>query len=98
MKCTICDKCKKIIERPDQVRTITCTRPMKKMHHDDERERGATIDKRQNDIVWQRELCMECADATEAFLEPSDSGSVEEPDDDGGDEEEAGEEDPEHGA
>lgn len=73
MKCTICDKCKKIIEKPEQVRTITCTRPMmpavcRREDEDKIDPRRYPIDKRPNDIVWWKELCMDCANAAEEFL------------------------------
>lgn len=78
MKCTICDKCKKIIEKPEQVRTITCTRPMMPAvcrRDDDDKidPRRYPIDKRPNDVVWQKELCMDCANAAEEFLAAGES-------------------------
>lgn len=93
MKCTICDKCKKIIEKPEQVRTITCTRPMmapafRREEEDKTDARRYPIDKRPNDIVWQKELCMDCANAAEEFLaaeESSDTPAPASPTEDTGD-------------
>lgn len=84
MKCTICDKCKKIIEKPEQVRTVTCTRPMmppmcRREEEDKIDPRRYPIDKRPNDIVWQKELCMDCANEVEAFLTATDEAGGETP-------------------
>lgn len=72
MKCIICDKCKKIIENPKDSRTILCTRPLK-------RTPGCEpADDRRNDVIWEKELCVDCAVAAEAFVDAAAEGGAEE--------------------
>lgn len=69
MKCIICDKCKKTIEDPRQVRTITCSRPLRRRHDEDEPCRNRCDDPRMNDIIWEKDLCQECVAEVEALIE-----------------------------
>lgn len=70
MKCTICDRCGKVIDSYEHVRTVTLTRPLH--HHkdnDDGRCHGDHPKPVPNDVVWQHDLCMDCADEVEKFAE-----------------------------
>ncbi len=78
MKCILCDRCKKVIEEPQQCRVITCARPLKRREPKDENYipyRGD--DDRMNDIIWKKDLCTDCAAEVEGFIEemqPPDGG------------------------
>lgn len=68
MKCIVCDRCKKIIENPRNCRVITCAKPLKPpIHNDNVPYRGN--DRQQNDIFWEKEVCIDCLDALEEFFE-----------------------------
>ncbi len=69
MKCIICDKCKKTIEDPRLVRTVTCSRPLPHRHEEDEPCRGRGDDPRMNDIIWEKDLCQECAAQVEELID-----------------------------
>jgi len=66
MKCIICDKCKKILEDPKQSRSIVCSRPMMVPKHHD--KMASSADPRTNDIIWEKELCVECAADIETYI------------------------------
>lgn len=82
MKCIVCDRCKKIIEDKRKCRVITCAKPIKPDREGKPPCRGN--DPQFNDILWEKELCTECAEELELFIEP-DSGTetppIEEPKD-----------------
>lgn len=61
MRCIMCDKCKKVIEDPKQVRILTCSRPMKK-------PADPSAGKPCNDVIWDKELCPDCAMAIETAI------------------------------
>lgn len=68
---TICDRCGKVIDRHEHVRTVTLFRPIH-CRHDDNTRTGKTSCRPEpapNDVVWQHDLCMECANEVEAFVE-----------------------------
>jgi len=68
MRCIMCDKCKTVIEDPSQVRIVTCSRPMKKAP-------DSTSKPPSQDVVWDKELCIDCALAIEtAINEPTTTG------------------------
>ena len=69
MRCIICDKCKQQIEDPKQVRILTCSRPMKPRPHteSDNREHHP-----QQDIIWDKELCVKCAMEIEKLFDPGE--------------------------
>lgn len=67
MKCIVCDRCKKIIEDPKRYRVILCSRPLKPQLNGAKSCRSD--DKQANDILWEKELCMSCADEIENFTD-----------------------------
>lgn len=73
MKCIVCDRCKAIIENPKKCRVITCAKPLKFDPEFKPAYRGN--DRQMNDIIWEKELCSECADMLDAFME----GATEQP-------------------
>lgn len=71
MKCIVCDRCKAIIENPRRCRVVTCARPLKPRTTCD---KGGKVpyrgdDPRQNDLLWEKEVCDKCLDELEAFFE-----------------------------
>lgn len=70
MKCTICDKCKKIIENPKQLRVLTCSKPVKP-HGGNPRTFNPT-DPMSNDISWSYDLCVRCSEEIERLISPDD--------------------------
>lgn len=75
MKCTICDKCKKIIDDPGQVRILTLSRPMKPAACASGAVRTydqSTVTQPTNDVVWEKELCIECAAEVEGTITKAD--------------------------
>lgn len=72
MKCTVCDRCKTIIEDMRRSRVITCAKPLKPdavgrpPYHGD--------DPKMNEILWTKELCSKCMDELDEFFEPVVSG------------------------
>ena len=68
MKCIICDKCKKTIEDPSLVRVITCSRPIRRRHDEDDHRHDHCDDPRMNDIIWEKDLCQECAVQVENLI------------------------------
>ena len=74
MKCILCDRCKKIIEDPAQHRVLTCARPLKR-RNDDGKKPYRGDDKMMNDIIWEKDLCTDCAtEPEEATFPVEDSG------------------------
>lgn len=72
MKCILCDRCNKIIMDIAQHRVLTCARPLKRRNGDDKRPyRGD--DKTMNDIIWEKDLCMDCAAEFEKAAQPTDT-------------------------
>lgn len=62
MRCIICDKCRKTIEEPSQVRIISCTRPIARPAcKDTEKDGSDTKHRPPQDLIWSKELCVECA-------------------------------------
>lgn len=97
MKVTLCDRCKEIIENPRHNRVVTLARPLpvpRSMEYDKASYHGN--DPTRNDIIWEKELCIGCAGALEAFFEegavvepePDTSTEPEIPDEDEGEEDE----------
>lgn len=70
MKCIMCDRCKKIIEDSQQHRVVTCARPIKR-RNDDGKKAYRGDDRQMNDIIWEKDLCTECAAALEEFTSAS---------------------------
>lgn len=74
MRCTLCDRCKKIIENERKIKVVTYARPL-------EVRPGARCpapanDRQMNDHIWTKELCPECALEFESFMDMEDaSGS-----------------------
>lgn len=67
---TICDRCGKVIDRREHVRTVTLFRPILRRYEDDSRSStSCRHEPAPNDVVWQHDLCMECANEVEAFVE-----------------------------
>lgn len=83
MKCIVCDRCKKIIEDPKKYRVILCSRPLNPQL--DGTKNFRSDDKQANDILWEKEICMSCADEIETFSDakndppenPDDGGNTE---------------------
>lgn len=73
MKCILCDRCKKIIEDPAQHRVMTCARPFKRMN-DDGKKPYRGDDRMMNDIIWEKDLCTDCAAELEKAASPAESG------------------------
>lgn len=67
MKCIVCDRCKKIIEDPKKYRVVLCSRPLKPQLNATKSCRSD--DKQANDILWEKEVCMSCADEIENFTD-----------------------------
>ncbi len=78
MKCILCDRCKKVIEKPDQRRVVTCARPLRPRPCPEGLGRPPYRgdDPQMNDIIWGKDLCTACAAELEAFVSPAspDSG------------------------
>lgn len=79
MRCTICDRCNRIVEDERKLKVVTYARPLNV---------GASVrcpapgDNRQmNDHIWTKELCPDCAIEFEEFMdtEPSGSGGNKDP-------------------
>lgn len=86
MRCIVCDRCKKIIDNQRNCRVITCARPLK-LPIDNNKVPYSGTDRKQNDIIWEREICIDCVDALEAFFEQEvEPDTSPEPDDPIGDE------------
>jgi hypothetical protein len=64
MRCTLCDRCKKIITEPTGSRTVFCARPMRGAKTD-----VSTASEKTSDIVWSRDLCVECAGIVESYID-----------------------------
>lgn len=73
MKCILCDRCKKIIEDPAQHRVLTCARPLKR-RNDDGKKPYRGDDKMMNDIIWEKDLCTDCAAELEEATFPDEDG------------------------
>lgn len=73
MKCILCDRCKKIIEDPTQHRVLTCARPLKR-RNDDGKKPYRGDDKMMNDIIWEKDLCTDCAAELEEATFPAEDG------------------------
>lgn len=71
MKCIVCDRCKKIIEDPKKYRIVLCSRPLNPRLNGCKSTRSD--DKQANDILWEKELCMSCADEIENFADAASS-------------------------
>lgn len=79
MKCILCDRCNQVIENPRRVRVLTCARPFDSQRESPSRKTHVPPppyptpyhgnDPRMNDIFWEKELCGNCLDDLEAFLE-----------------------------
>lgn len=93
MKCIVCDCCKQIIENPRNCRVITCAKPLKPHFVDSGVTSGGRPvqyrgnDRQQNDILWEKEICLDCLDALEEFFEtgvaqvaPTEPDQPEQPD------------------
>lgn len=59
MKCIVCDRCKQIIENPKRYRVILCSRPINPTL--DGKSNCRSNDKQANDILWEKEVCLDCA-------------------------------------
>lgn len=68
---TICDRCGKIIDRFEHIRAVTLFRPIRHQHRDEDVRSNDRChrDPAPNDVVWQHDLCMDCANEVEAFVE-----------------------------
>lgn len=75
MKCILCDRCKKIIEDPGQHRVLTCARPLKR-RNDDGKKPYRGDDKMMNDIIWEKDLCTDCAAELEEVTFPANDGET----------------------
>lgn len=80
MKCIVCDRCKRIIEDPKKYRVILCSRPLKPQLNGTKNCRSD--DKQTNDILWEKEVCMSCADEIENFTDVQ-AGTPDNPNDGG---------------
>ena len=67
MKCTICDRCGKVIDRREHARTVTLTRPIP--HREGDHCHAERDEHSFNDVIWRHDLCMSCAAEVETFLE-----------------------------
>ncbi len=67
MKCIICDRCGKVIEDQRQVRVFTYAKPFVRY---DPYVPYRGDDKQKNDILWEKDLCVECAEEAEAAFNP----------------------------
>jgi len=68
MKCIVCDRCKKIIDNPRNFRVITCAKPLK-LPTENCKVPYHGNDKQQNDILWEKDICLECLDVLETFFD-----------------------------
>lgn len=67
MRCIVCDKCGEIIPNKQQVRTITCSRPVERpVSQTVKREIGQHPPQ---DTIWHKELCVKCAMEIEALID-----------------------------
>ena len=72
MKCIVCDRCGEIIKDLKRHRVVTLARPLKPDVCGKAPHRGN--DPQANDIFWEKELCSNCVDELEAFMEPKGTG------------------------
>ncbi len=80
MRCILCDRCKKIVENEKKMRMITCARPIAHPKPDAPPVAYRGDDRKMNDIIWMKELCMSCAEELEEFMEPIASTPTTPPD------------------
>lgn len=74
---TICDRCGKIIDKFEHVRTVTLFRPIRPRPEEDSHSTDrCRRDPVPNDVVWQHDLCMDCANEVEKFVETAGSEDV----------------------
>ena len=61
MRCILCDRCKSIVEDARKIRVVTYARPLKPgpVRADDPAS---------NDHIWTKELCLNCAESLEDFM------------------------------
>lgn len=75
MKCTVCDRCKKIIENPKQLRILTSAKPIKpppsKLY--------SPTDPMFNEISWKCDLCVKCSEELEKQIFPERYAPIEKP-------------------
>lgn len=69
MKCIVCDRCGKVITDTRKCRVITCARPFRPENVNKPNYSG--VNPQDNEIQWTKELCSECTEALEQFLESS---------------------------
>lgn len=82
MKCIVCDRCKKIIENLRQCRVITCARPLRPKAPEPPCSNKPAYhgnDPRMNDVFWEKELCDDCLNDLESFMETAPNTPPDEP-------------------
>ncbi len=72
MKCVLCDRCKKIIEDPAQHRVLTCSRPLNH-RNDDGKDLYCGDDNMMKCIIWEKDLCTDCATELEKTIFPAEN-------------------------
>jgi len=65
MRCIVCDKCKTILEDYKAARSVALTRTMQKKSRD-------TNGRDDQDVIWQKDLCVACAASVEDFISSTD--------------------------
>lgn len=71
MRCTLCDRCKKIVENERKLKVVTYARPLET--RPGIRCPAPANDRQMNDHIWTKELCPECALAFENFMDMEDN-------------------------
>ena len=74
MRCTLCDRCKKIVENERKIKVVTYARPLESKPGI--RCPAPANDRQMNDHIWTKELCPECALAFESFMDMEDNSGT----------------------
>lgn len=82
MKCIVCDRCKKIIEDTKRCKVVTCSKPLKIDWQNERTQSGqsARPERSLKENIWEKELCSDCAELLDEFMDGADSDKATTPD------------------